>query len=156
MLFLRPISIKRREMINLPKNCVVFTYPKMGDSGKFLPEELRGAAGLTGCTLQCKAYENAFAQIRALGFELIAVGSMGEAGTSEFKRATGATFEFINDEKFELEAPLRLETFTTGDGKKFYHRQTLIFRGGKEVKRFSRIKGPEQDAQNVLAALKSL
>ena len=34
-------------MINLPKNCVVFTYPKMGDSGKFLPEELRGVAGLT-------------------------------------------------------------------------------------------------------------
>ena len=143
-------------MINLPKNCVVFTYPKMGGSGKFLPAELRDAAGLTGCTLQCKAYENAFAQIRALGFELIAVGSMGEAGTSEFKRATGATFEFINDEKFELEAPLGLETFTTGDGKKFYHRQTLIFRGGKEIKRFSRIAKPEQDAQNVLAVLKSL
>ena len=48
-------------MINLPKNCVIFTYPKMGDSGKFLPVELRGAAGLTGCTLQCKAYESAFA-----------------------------------------------------------------------------------------------
>ena len=138
-------------MINLPKNCVVFTYPKMGDSGKFLPAELRDAAGLTGCTLQCKAYESAFAQIKALGFELIAVGSM-----SEFKRATGATFEFINDEKFELEAPLGLETFTTGDGKKFYHRQTLIFRDGEEIKRFSRIAEPEQDAQNVLAALKSL
>ena len=115
MLFLRPISIKRREMINLPKNCVVFTYPKMGGSGKFLPAELHGVAGLTGCTLQCKAYESALAQIKALGFELIAVGSMGEAGTSEFKRATGASFEFINDEKFELETPLRLETFTTGE-----------------------------------------
>ena len=143
-------------MINLPKNCVVFTYPKMGGSGKFLPAELRDATGLTGCTLQCKAYESVFTQIKALGFELIAVGSMGEAGTSEFKRATGATFEFINDEKFELEAPLQLETFTTGDGKKFYHRQTLIFKDGKEIKRFSRIEGPEQDAQNVLAALKSL
>ena len=143
-------------MINLPKNCVVFTYPKMGDSGKFLPAELRDTAGHTGCTLQCKAYESAFAQIKALGFELIAVGSMGEASTSEFKRATGATFGFINDEKFELEAPLQLETFTTGGGKKFYHRQTLIFRDGKEIKRFSRIAEPEQDAQNVLAALKSL
>ena len=39
------------------KNCIVFTYPKMGESGKFLPENLKDLKGLTGCTLQCKAYQ---------------------------------------------------------------------------------------------------
>ena len=57
------------------KNCIVFTYPKMGESGKFLPENLKDLKGLTGCTLQCKAYQENLAKLESLGFTLIAVGS---------------------------------------------------------------------------------
>ena len=33
------------------KNCIVFTYPKMGESGKFLPENLKP---LYGCKYVCR------------------------------------------------------------------------------------------------------
>ena len=103
------------------KNCIVFTYPKMGESGKFLPENLKDLNGLTGCTFQCKAYQENLADIEAAGFTLIAVGSQSIEKMAEFKQGLGANFIFLSDENFELEIALNLQTFTTNDGKKFYH-----------------------------------
>ena len=138
------------------KNCIVFTYPKMGESGKFLPENLKDLKGLTGCTLQCKAYQENLADIKAAGFTLIAVGSQNIEKMVEFKQGLGANFIFLSDENFELETALNLQTFATNDGKKFYHRQTLIIKGGEVVERFDKIAEPANDAANVLAAIRNL
>lgn len=148
-------SVKFDELV-AGKDCIVFTYPKMGESGKFLPENLADLKGLTGCTPQCKAYQENLANIEAAGFTLIAVGSQSVEKMREFKQSIGGDFIFLSDENFELGAPLNLQTFATGDGKKFYHRQTLIIKGGKVVKRFDKIADPANDAANVLEAIKSL
>lgn len=148
-------SVKFSELTR-DKDCIVFTYPKMGESGKFLPENLKDLRGLTGCTLQCKAYQENLADIEATGFTLIAVGSQSIEKMAEFKQGLGANFIFLSDENFELETALNLQTFTTNDGKKFYHRQTLIIKGGDVVERFDKIAEPANDAANVLAAIRNL
>lgn len=137
------------------KNCILIAYPKMGESGKFLPSELVNLKGLTGCTNQCKAYNDELDEISKLGFEIIAVGALSPEKTKEFKEAIKANFTFFSDENFELEKALNLETFATGDGKKFYHRQTLIVKNGEIVKRFNRISDPQNDVKNVLEAIKN-
>ncbi|WP_172198177.1 redoxin domain-containing protein [Campylobacter sp. RM16188] len=135
------------------KNCVLIVYPKMGESGKFLPEELKQTKGLTGCTNQCKAYEANLKEIEKFGFEVIALGALNVAKTKEFKEALGVNFSFFSDENFNLADKLNLKTFSTGDGKKFYHRQTLIIKKGKILKRFDLVANPEEDALNTLKTL---
>jgi len=80
------------------KNCIVFTYPKMGESGKFLPEHLKDLKGLTGCTLQCKAYQENLEKLESAGFTLIAVGSQSVEKMNEFKQSVGANFIFLSDQ----------------------------------------------------------
>ncbi|MGP1485716.1 MAG: redoxin domain-containing protein [Campylobacter sp.] len=142
--------------MEIPKNCVIFSYPKMGESGKFLPENLQNLSGLTGCTNQCKAYESEAKFIQNLGFELIAVSSQNAAKMDEFRSGIGANYKFISDENFNLEKQIGLETFITLDGKKFYHRQTLIFKDAKLIKRFERVSDPQNDAKNVVEILKTI
>ncbi|RUT51170.1 redoxin domain-containing protein [Campylobacter fetus] len=137
-------------MITLPKNCIVFTYPKMGKSGEFLPDELKDLAGLTGCTNQCNAYQKSLNLIENLGFKLIAISSQNSGAMSEFKDSLGLGFELVSDPNFELENDLNLKTFSTLDGKKFYHRQTLIFKDGNLIKRFDFVASPSEDAKNVI------
>ncbi|MDO5045357.1 redoxin domain-containing protein [Campylobacter sp.] len=132
------------------KNCVLVIYPKMGESGKFLPQELKQTKGLTGCTNQCKAYETNLSEVNKFGFEVIAIGALSVEKTKEFKEVLGVNFSFFSDENFELAEKLNLQTFSTGDGKKFYHRQTLIIKDGEILKRFDRIENPEEDVKNVL------
>ncbi|MGB2551655.1 redoxin domain-containing protein [Campylobacter sp. MOP51] len=135
------------------KNCVLIVYPKMGESGKFLPEELRQTKGLTGCTNQCKAYEANLKEIEKFGFEVIALGALNVAKTKEFKEALGVNFSFFSDENFNLADKLNLKTFSTDDGNKFYHRQTLIIKKGEILKRFDLVANPEEDALNTLKTL---
>ena len=61
----------------------------------------------------------------------------------------------ISDEKLELAKPLSLETMKTRDNKHFYHRQTLIIKNAKIIKRFDRISEPSKNASEVLEYLKS-
>ncbi|CZE46858.1 redoxin domain-containing protein [Campylobacter geochelonis] len=143
-------------MLNLAKNCVVFTYPKMGKSGKFLPDELKDLDGLTGCTMQCKAYQENLNLIQSLGYKLIAIGSQSKEDMNEFITSLGLGFEVISDVDFKFEKELELKTFSTDDGKKFYHRQTLIFKDGKLVKRFDFVANPQDDVKNVMEILKNL
>lgn len=135
------------------KNCVLIVYPKMGESGKFLPEELKQTKGLTGCTNQCKAYEANLKEIEKFGFEVIALGALNVAKTKEFKEALGVNFSFFSDENFNLADKLNLKTFSTDNGKKFYHRQTLIIKKGEILKRFDLVENPEEDALNTLKTL---
>ena len=138
------------------KNCIVFTYPKMGKSGKFLPENLKDLKGLTGCTLKCKAYQENLAKLESAGFTLIAASAQSVEKMNEFKQSVGANFIFLSDENFELESALNLQTFTTNDGKRFYRRQTLIIKNGEVVKRFNDVAEPTNDAANVLVAIERL
>ncbi|QKF91509.1 redoxin domain-containing protein [Campylobacter sp. CCUG 57310] len=135
------------------KNCVLIVYPKMGESGKFLPDELKQTKGLTGCTNQCKAYEANLKEIEKFGFEVIALGALNVAKTKEFKEALGVNFSFFSDENFKLADKLNLKTFSTDNGKKFYHRQTLIIKKGEILKRFDLVENPEEDALNTLKTL---
>lgn len=158
MAMVRDINGKDIEFLDfiLNKNCIVLFYPKMGESGKFLPDELLNLQGLTGCTNQCKAYQSNLEQLLKIGFEVFAVGSQSIENMKKFKDDLCVNFTFFSDENFELEKILNLETFVTQDSKKFYHRQTIIIKNGKIFKRFNRIQNPAEDVENVIKVLKDL
>ncbi|CAD7287949.1 redoxin domain-containing protein [Campylobacter suis] len=135
------------------KNAVIIFLPKIGKSAEFLPKELLGMSGLTGCSGQCKIYQNELEKFKQKGYEIYAISSLNVSDMSEFKRLLGVSFEFFSDEEFELENLLNLKTINTSDGKKFYHRQTLIFKDGKLAKRLEFIAKPNEDANSVLKLL---
>lgn len=131
-------------------DCVIFIYPKMGDSGKLLSAELKAMDGMTGCTLQTKGYEAKKDEFAKLGYAIIAVGTHASLEEqAEFKSSVGAEYKFLDDSRFALENALNLPTFTTGDGRKFYFRHTLIVRSGQIISSY-KVAKPADDAQNVL------
>ncbi|MGG7048393.1 MULTISPECIES: redoxin domain-containing protein [unclassified Campylobacter] len=132
------------------KNSIVLLLPKIGASAKFLPAEYENFAGLTGCSNQCMAYQSELANFCQKGYEIYAISSLDVMAMAEFKASIGVDFEFYSDAEFELENLLALKTLKSGDGKKFYHRQTLIFKNGKLAKRLEFIAKPNEDANSVL------
>lgn len=56
-------------------DCVVFLYPKMGESGKFLSEQLKNTEGMTGCTVQAGEYKRLMSEFNELGFMVVAIGT---------------------------------------------------------------------------------
>lgn len=135
------------------KNLVIIFLPKVGKSAKFLPDELKNLEGLTGCTNECRAYENEIDKFKNLGFEIVGISSLDTVQMREFSQSLNVSFELFSDDEFELEEILELETFKTLDGAKFYHRQTLVLKDGNVIKRFNKIAKPELDAKNLLAEI---
>lgn len=135
------------------KSAVVLLLPKIGASAKFLPAEYENFAGLTGCSNQCAAYQSELTNFRQKGYEIYAISSLDVTAMAEFRASLGVDFEFYSDSEFELENLLALKTLQSGNGKKFYHRQTLIFKDRKLVDRLDFIAEPKTDATNVLAKI---
>ncbi|MBN7288923.1 redoxin domain-containing protein [Campylobacter curvus] len=135
-------------------DCVVFLYPKMGESGKFLSEQLKNTEGMTGCTVQAGEYKRLMSEFNELSFMVVAIGTQDLAEQIKFKEDTGAQFMFLNDADFALERALELPVFSSGDGKKFYFRQTLIIKSGKIV-RADLVLKPQDDAKNALELIKN-
>ncbi|WP_233144786.1 redoxin domain-containing protein [Campylobacter pinnipediorum] len=136
-------------------NCVVFLYPKIGQSGKFLDDDLKNKEGMTGCTLQTKSYENLKDEFLKNNFKIVAIGSHSFEKQKAFKQEVEADFIFLNDEKFILEKELGLKTFNTNDGNKFYFRQTLVFKNSKLIHQHD-VKDVQSDASQTLKFIKSL
>ncbi|WP_257617130.1 redoxin family protein [Campylobacter pinnipediorum] len=136
-------------------DCVVFLYPKMGQSGKFLDDDLKNKEGMTGCTLQTKSYENLKDEFLKNNFNIVAIGSHSFEKQKAFKQEVEASFIFLNDEKFILEKELGLKTFNTNDGNKFYFRQTLVFKNSKLIYKHD-VKDAQSDASQTLKFIESL
>lgn len=134
---------------------VVFVYPKMGKSGKFIPKELENEEGMTGCSLQTQGYNKLQNSLKDNGFDIIALSSQSKLEQDKFKNEINANYDFVSDEKFELKDDFKLKTFDTTDGMRFYFRQTLIIIDGKIIKCFD-VKNPELDSSNTLDFIKSL
>ncbi|CAD7287807.1 hypothetical protein LMG7974_00695 [Campylobacter majalis] len=135
--------------------CVLFFYPKMGKNGEYLSDELKNTKGLTGCTLQAKGYVNLTDEYLKLGYKILAVGTQTPQDQEKFKNDIGGDILFINDEKFLLAHDLNLSEFSTLNGVRFYHRQTLIIDKGEILHRHI-VTDVQNDAINTLEILKKL
>lgn len=132
------------------RNCILIFLPKIGENAKFLPSEVAKIPGLTGCSNECKIYNENLEKFRNLNYEIFAISSLEITELREFAKGLNVNFEFFCDSDFSLENRLNLKTITATNGKKFYHRQSLIFKNGECVKRFEMIAKPEKDAENSL------
>lgn len=135
------------------KKIILVALPKLGEHKKLLDDEMASICGLSGCSSECEQYEKMQDEFRALGYEIIAISTLSFNDAKNF----GLGFKnliMISDEKAELAKPLSLEIMKTSDNKIFYHRQSLIIKNAKIVKRFDRIAEPSKNASEVLAYLK--
>ncbi|MBR8463287.1 redoxin family protein [Campylobacter sp. faydin G-24] len=134
-------------------NFVMFLYPKLGESGKGLSDELKNMCAMTGCTAQANEYKKLLSEFNTLGFKLVAVGTQDVFIQQSFKESIGAEFIYLNDDEFMLERALKLPTFKSADDKKFYFRQTLVVKNGEIIHK-NLISNPELDAENTLKLIR--
>lgn len=137
------------------KKVVLFAYPKLGKSGAFLPQNLKSAPAMTGCSAQASGYESLLKEFKSLGYEVMGLSSQDELAQNEFKSSLGLSFEVICDSDFILAKPLELELIHTTDSACFYRRQTLVLDNGAIIWRHI-ANDSEKDAQIILNLLKSL
>lgn len=143
-----------QEIINNGKFILIF-LPKLGESAKFLPDALQKQKGLTGCTNECKAYDEILNELKILGFSIVGITSLKPKKANEFKDSIGVKFSILSDENFELENKFNAKTFKTNDGNKFYHRQSLIIKNSQVIKRFEFIENPQDNALDALNWIKA-
>lgn len=136
------------------KKIVLVCLPKLGEHKKLLDDETASICGLSGCSDECAQYNKFHNEFKALGYEIIALSTLDFENAKNFGLAFN-NLAMISDEKLELAKPLSLETMKTKDNKHFYHRQTLIIKNAKIIKRFDRISEPSKNASEVLEYLKS-
>jgi peroxiredoxin len=55
-----------------------------------------------GCTVETKAFRDAYPELRALGVEVIGVSSDPHETQCDFAQSVGASFPMVGDEKGEL------------------------------------------------------
>ena len=137
------------------KKIVLIALPKLGEHKKLLDDNIASIAGLSGCSLQCENYSKQLSEFKALGYEIVAISSLDFKTAKEF----GASFNgltMISDPQLELANVLELESMQASNGKHFYHRQALIIKNAKIIKRFDRIAQPSINADEILKYLKSI
>lgn len=137
------------------KNLVIFVYPKLGKSGSFLPDDLKDAPAMTGCSMQAKGYEDNINKFKSLGYEVLGLSAQELESQEDFKSGLGVSFMFIADPNFILKDELNLHAFKTTDGKKFYRRQTLIMQNLKPVLHYI-VDDSQNDASIALQKIKEL
>lgn len=145
------------DFINFAKNrnLVIFAYPKLGKSGSFLPDSLKDAPAMTGCSMQAKGYEASLSSFADLGFEVVGLSSWDEKSQDEFRLGLGVSFDFIADPNFILKDRLNLFAFDTTDAKKFYRRQTLVLQNLNPLLHYI-VDDSQNDALVVLQKIKQL
>lgn len=84
---------------------------KTTDGRRLTPESLRGKAYVLyffpksftpGCTVETKAFRDAYPELRKLGVEVIGVSSDPHETQCDFAQSTGATFPMVGDTTGEL------------------------------------------------------
>ncbi len=133
---------------------VLYLYPRTGRPGEPLPAGWDGIPGARGCTPQSCAFRDRFAELRALGADVLGLSAQPLADQIEFAQRVGLPYPILSDPDLELARALRLPTFEV-EGMRLYRRLTLIAREGRIAKVFYPVFPPDRNAADVAAWLGS-
>jgi peroxiredoxin len=131
---------------------VLYLYPRTGRPGEALPEGWDDIPGARGCTPQACAFRDHFAELRAVGADVLGLSAQPLADQVEFSQRVGLPYPILSDSDLELARALELPTFEVA-GMRLYRRLTLIARDGRIAKAFYPVFPPDRNAADVVAWL---
>lgn len=143
------------DLASLSGRVVVFAYPRTGVPDQPNPPGWDQIPGARGCTTQCNAFRDAFAEIRGLGVaHLFGLSTQSTADQREMAERQRLPFPILSDEAFALTRALRLPTFTT-QGMTLLKRLTMVISSGVIEHVFYPVFPPDQNAAAVAAWFRS-
>jgi len=132
---------------------VLYAYPRTGKPGVENPAGWDLIPGARGCTPQSCAFRDHFAELKALGVDLLfGLSTQDPSYQREAAERLHLPFPILSDEHLRLTAALRLPTFQTS-GMTLLKRFTLVIRDAKIERVFYPVFPPDQNAGDVIAWL---
>jgi peroxiredoxin len=134
--------------------CIAYVYPATGVPGIDPVPAWDDIPGAPGCTVQSLGFRDAFAQLRAAGYDVFGVSSQDTTEQREFAQRTKLPFQLLSDPTFVLREHLQLPTFQA-HGRTFYKRLVLVIEASTIRRVFYPVFAPGESAAVVLAWLRS-
>ncbi len=143
------------DLASLGGRSVVFAYPRTGVPDQPNPPGWDQIPGARGCTTQCNAFRDAYADLRALGVaHLFGLSVQSSADQREMAERQRLPFPILSDEEFRLTRALRLPAFETS-GMILLKRLTFVVRDGIIEHVFYPVFPPDQNAAEVAGWLRA-
>ncbi len=133
---------------------VVYAYPRTSRPGEPSPTGWDEIPGARGCTPQSCAFRDHHAELLALGATVFGLSTQTTAYQQEAVERLHLPFELLSDADLKLASTLRLPIFEV-DGMTLLRRLTLIVKDGRIEHVFYPVPEPAQNAEDVIAWLRS-
>ena len=133
---------------------VLYIFPKMGRPGEPNPPGWDETPGARGCTNETCAFRDRHAEFSRLGYSVAGLSAQSKEEQEEASKRLKLAFPLLADPDRRLGAALDLPTFEIA-GMTLYKRLTLVARGGRIEKIFYPVFPPDENADEVLAWIRS-
>lgn len=135
---------------------VIYIYPRTSPPNGPAIEGWDAIPGAKGCTPQSCAFRDHHAELLAAGAGAVfGLSVQDSAYQAELRERLHLPFHILSDEALQLQAALDLPTFEAA-GVRLLTRMTLIVKDGVIEKVFFPVENPPQNAEEVLAYLRSV
>lgn len=129
---------------------VVYAYPRTGHPERPNPEGWDLIPGARGCTPQCCAFRDHFAELQGVGAGgVFGLSTQDRADQREAVTRLQLPFPVLSDAEFRLTDALRLPTFTTA-GMRLLKRFTWVIHDGRIAHTFYPVFPPDENADQVV------
>ncbi len=140
------------DLATLPGRTVVYAYPRTGRPDHPLPDGWDAIPGARGCTPQSCAFRDHYADLQALGADVVGLSTQDTAYQREAAERLHLPFPLLSDADLALTHALRLPTFEV-DGMTLTRRLTMIVRDGTIEHVFYPVFPPDRNAGEVIGWL---
>jgi peroxiredoxin len=123
---------RRIELRTLAPLIVIYCYPMTGRPGVALPEDWAAIPGAKGCTPQTCAFRDHYAELRALGAEVVGLSVQPTEDQQEMVGRLGVPYPVVSDADLAFQRALELPTFEAG-GMTLLKRLTIVAEAGRIV-----------------------
>ena len=139
----------------LPGRTVLYIYPRTGVPGVDPPPGWNQIPGARGCTPQSCGFRDHFTELKGLGVaHVFGLSTQATADQKEAADRLHLPFPLLSDAGLDFATNLHLPLFMTA-GMTLLVRMALIIDDGKITKVFYPVFPPDQNAQEVVAWLRS-
>jgi peroxiredoxin len=133
---------------------VLYLFPKMGRPGHPDPPGWDETPGARGCTNETCAFRDRQEEFSKLGYSVAGLSAQPREEQEEASQRLHLSFPLLADPDRRLADALGLPTFDVA-GMTLYKRLTLVVRAGRIVKVFYPVFPPDENAEEVLAWIRS-
>jgi peroxiredoxin len=140
------------DLATLTGRTVVYAYPRTGRPDQPLPDGWDAIPGARGCTPQSCAFRDHYADLQALGADVVGLSTQDTAYQREAAQRLHLPFPLLSDADLTLTHALRLPTFEV-DGMTLTRRLTMIVHDGTIEHVFYPVFPPDRNAGEVIGWL---